>query len=101
MIYTSGAAAYTAGDYETAATLADQMLELAEREGNPTNLGPAYVLQVDVRFVRGDLAGAKEHFTCGLRFFEDAAIWPISVAVWKLLELRAGTRWRRASRLGA
>jgi len=69
-------AAFNAGDYETAATLADQLLELAEREGNPRNLGLAYHLQVTVRHVRGDLAGVEEHFARGLKFFENATIWP-------------------------
>ena len=70
-------AAFNAGDYESAAMLADQELQLAMREGNPTNLGLAYGLQIIVRHVRGDLAGAEEHFAHGLKFFEDAAIWPV------------------------
>jgi tetratricopeptide (TPR) repeat protein len=79
LIHGTGYAAYHAGDYESAATLADEALELAEREGNPTNLGLVYHLQVAVRHVRGDLAGAEEHFARGLKFFEDSAIWPIPV----------------------
>jgi tetratricopeptide (TPR) repeat protein len=75
-----GYAAHHVGDFESAATLADQTLELAEREGNPTNLGLAYHLQVTVRNVRGDLAGAEEHFARGLKFFEDATIWPFPFA---------------------
>jgi len=76
LMHASGVATHNTGDYETAATLADQALELAEREGNPTNLGLAYRLQVMVRNSRGDLAGAEEHFARGLKFFEDATIWP-------------------------
>jgi predicted ATPase/class 3 adenylate cyclase len=79
LMYATGAAAYVAGDYGSAATLADQALELAEREGDPTNLGPAYQLQVSVRFARGDLAGTEQHFARGLKFFEDAAIWRLAV----------------------
>jgi hypothetical protein len=45
----SGWAAYSANDFENAATLADQTLELALRAGNPTNLALAYRLQVMVR----------------------------------------------------
>jgi hypothetical protein len=56
LMHASGNAAFQAGDYESAATLADQALELAVREGNPTNLGHVYGLQVIVRFLRGDLA---------------------------------------------
>jgi tetratricopeptide (TPR) repeat protein len=77
LMYTTGAAAGNAGDYETAATLADQALELAVRESNPANLGVAYHLQVVVRTGRGDLAGAEEHFARGRKFFEDAALWPL------------------------
>jgi tetratricopeptide (TPR) repeat protein len=73
----TGFAAFLAGDYESAATLADEALELAEREGDPTNLGLAYGLQVMVRFVRGDLVSAEEHFARGLKFFEDTAIGPL------------------------
>ena len=74
-----GYAAVNAGDYESAATLADQALELAVREDNPTNLGLVYTLQVLVRHLR-DLAGAEEHFARGLKFFEDVAIWPLPLA---------------------
>jgi class 3 adenylate cyclase/tetratricopeptide (TPR) repeat protein len=77
LMHGTGYAAYNEGDYETAATLADQTLELAVRDGNPTNLGLVYRLQVTVRHVRGDLAGTEEHFARGLKFFEDAAIWPL------------------------
>jgi predicted ATPase len=77
LMHAAGYAAYAAGDYETAATLADQALELAERDGNPANLGLVYELQVAMRQTRGDLAGAEEYFARGLKFFEDAAIWPL------------------------
>jgi tetratricopeptide (TPR) repeat protein len=79
LMYATGSAAYVAGDYGSAAALTDQLLELAERDGDPTNLGPAYQLQVSVRFARGDLPGTEEHFARGLKFFEDAAIWPLPV----------------------
>jgi class 3 adenylate cyclase/tetratricopeptide (TPR) repeat protein len=77
LMYDTGLAAWAAGDYESAATLADQALELAEREGNPTNLGLAYAFQVVVSDVRGNPAGAEEYFARGLKLFEDAAIWPL------------------------
>jgi tetratricopeptide (TPR) repeat protein len=80
LMYTTGYAAFNAGDYERAATLADEALELAVRESNPTNVGLAYAFQVLVRQMRGDLAGAEEHFARGLKFFEDASIWPLPVA---------------------
>jgi hypothetical protein len=30
-----------------------------------------------VRLLRGDLPGVEEHFARGLKFFEDASIWPL------------------------
>jgi class 3 adenylate cyclase/tetratricopeptide (TPR) repeat protein len=77
LIQAAGNAAYNAGDFESGATLVDEALELAEREGNPANLGLVYQLQIMVRFARGDLVGAEEHFARGLKFFEDATIWPL------------------------
>ena len=56
------------GDYSTAALLADRILELARREGSPASFGFACSAQVQVRFLRGDLAGAEEHFTRGSSF---------------------------------
>jgi tetratricopeptide (TPR) repeat protein len=90
LMHTTGITAANAGDYGSAATLADQALELAVREGKPTNLGLVYYLQVVVRQFRGDLAGAEEHFTRGLKFFEDATIWPLSPV---RLEPFAATSW--------
>ena len=61
-----------AGDLPAASTLADQALELALRDGNPANLGVVHVLQIMLRYWLGDLAGAEDHFTAGLKFFENA-----------------------------
>jgi tetratricopeptide (TPR) repeat protein len=74
-MHAAGVAAFVAGDYGNGATLADQMLEVALREGDPTNLRIAYQLQVFGRLLRGDLAGTEAHFARGLKFFEDDAIW--------------------------
>jgi class 3 adenylate cyclase/tetratricopeptide (TPR) repeat protein len=63
--------ALIAGDLSTAAALADQALELARREGNPTSLALLHSHEVLVRFYRGDLAGAEKYFTTGLKFFDD------------------------------
>ena len=60
-----------AGDFATAGALADQALELARREGNPTRLAHAYHLQMVLRYQRGDPAGAEQHFRAGLEFFDD------------------------------
>jgi tetratricopeptide (TPR) repeat protein len=55
--------AFVGGDYLTAATLADRLLELALREGSPMSLALAHDAQLQLRFFRGDLAGTKEHYS--------------------------------------
>ena len=76
------------GDYTTAALLADRILDLAQREGSPASLGFACSAQVQVRFLRGNLAGAEEHFArgsgilnaAGFRQVPGAAVNAIGVA---------------------
>jgi tetratricopeptide (TPR) repeat protein len=93
LMHATGYAVFNAGDFETAATIADEALELAEREGNPTNLGLVYYLQVIVRAYRGDLAGAEEYFARGLKFFEDPTIWPLPAARLSPLALASANAW--------
>jgi tetratricopeptide (TPR) repeat protein len=50
------------GDYPGAAALADQLLDLAQREGSQATLACAHQGQLISRFYRGDHAGAEEHF---------------------------------------
>jgi len=59
---------FSSGDYSTATLVADRILDLAQREGNPASFGFACSAQVQVRLLRGDLAGAEEHFTRGASF---------------------------------
>ncbi|MBV8359503.1 MAG: AAA family ATPase [Deltaproteobacteria bacterium] len=63
--------AYVAGELSTAVALADQMLDLALRQGSPTAMAFAHMMQLFVRFYRGDLAGTENHLTTGLKFFDD------------------------------
>ena len=78
----------TAGDYSTAALLADRILDLAQREGSPASFGFACSAQVNVSFFRGDLAGAEEHFARlsgfldadGFRQVPGAAVVAIGIA---------------------
>ena len=65
--------AFQAGDLSTAAELADEALELALREGNPTAIATLRMMQLMVHYHRGDLAGAEKHFAAGLKFFDDPA----------------------------
>jgi len=59
------------GALSNAAVLADEALELARRDGNPTSLAVLHLEQLMVHFYRGDLAGAEGYFTTGLKFFDD------------------------------
>ncbi|MCA6121352.1 AAA family ATPase [Bradyrhizobium sp. WSM 1704] len=56
------ASIFFTGDYETAATLAEQILEIAVAEGSPNHLFFAHYAQVQARFYAGDLEGVEEHF---------------------------------------
>src|SRR5215472_4828389 len=56
------AAANTTADFPRAAALADQTLDLAQREGSPTSLAFAYEAQHQARFYGGDLIGAEQHY---------------------------------------
>jgi tetratricopeptide (TPR) repeat protein len=58
------------GALSNAAALADEALELARREGNSLALAFLHLQQLMVHFYRGDLAGAEEYFTTGLKFFD-------------------------------
>jgi hypothetical protein len=71
LVLAKGVNAMNAGDLPLAGALADQALELALREGNPVILGVAHTLQVMALHFRADLAGAEQHYTKGLKFFED------------------------------
>jgi tetratricopeptide (TPR) repeat protein len=54
--------AFAEGDYASVVALADQILDLAEREGSARSLAIAYHNQMHAHFYRGDLVGAEEYF---------------------------------------
>jgi tetratricopeptide (TPR) repeat protein len=54
--------ALTSGDHPTSATLADQMLDLAQRDGSQASLELGHAAQLQEHFRRGDLAGVEQHF---------------------------------------
>ena len=58
------------GDYSIVAALADQLLEVAQREGSPASLGLGHLTQLAIRLYRGDCLGAEEHFERGRTFFD-------------------------------
>jgi tetratricopeptide (TPR) repeat protein len=58
----SWSAVIVSGDYASASALADQLLDLAQREGSHTSIEFARHARMVGRFYRGDLVGAEEHF---------------------------------------
>jgi DNA-binding winged helix-turn-helix (wHTH) protein len=60
-----------AGDLSIAAALADEALELALRQGEPSLIGGLRTIQLIVHCYWGNLAGAENHFAAGLKFFDD------------------------------
>jgi len=66
----SFAAVVTSGDLRAASMLADQTLDLAQRDGSSAVLGCAYACQVTACYCRGDLSEAEKHFTSGTSMFE-------------------------------
>jgi tetratricopeptide (TPR) repeat protein len=73
-------ATFSSGDLFGASVLADQLLELARREGSAISFGLAYELQIFTRHWRGDLASVEMHFTEGLKFFDDPGFRQFSAA---------------------
>jgi len=71
-LFGTWAVVVTAGDLIAAGALADQLLDLAQREGSSPNIGVAHIAQVLARCWRADLNGAEEHFIRGAPFFESA-----------------------------
>ncbi len=59
------------GDLAAAATLADQALEFALREGSPRILGRAHHHQQLTRYYLGDFVGSEKHFTAALKSLND------------------------------
>jgi DNA-binding winged helix-turn-helix (wHTH) protein/tetratricopeptide (TPR) repeat protein len=85
--------AIDSGDLAAGVVLADQALELALRDGNPTNLGLVYRDQINVRLFLGDLAGVEKHFAAGLRFFADPQFRQIPAAGVAALSFASQNAW--------
>jgi hypothetical protein len=86
------------------------MLELALREGSPSNVGMAHAMQTLTRHHCGDLAGAEQHFTEGLKLFDypafrqvpGAALWTFAQASYNAWILgRADVARERMARMMA
>jgi class 3 adenylate cyclase/tetratricopeptide (TPR) repeat protein len=61
-VYATWAAVHNSGDHLGAAALADHLLELAQREGSPVNLGFAHMAQLETCYYLGNLVGTEKHF---------------------------------------
>jgi class 3 adenylate cyclase/tetratricopeptide (TPR) repeat protein len=66
-----GISAAVGGHMAEAAELAERAVELGSREGSPSILGRAHLLQMMVHYYAGDLGGAESHFEEGSKFFDD------------------------------
>lgn len=64
------AALSSAGDYDAACRIADEVSALAARDGGPENLAHGHMVQITARSRIGDLAGAETSFVEGQRYFE-------------------------------
>lgn len=64
------AALSSAGDYDAACRIADEVSALAARDGGPENLAHGQMVQITARSRIGDLAGAEASFVEGRRYFE-------------------------------
>ena len=60
-----------AGDLSIAASLADEALELARREGNPSRIAFVQTTQEVVHFYRGDFTEAEKYFSEAVKFVDD------------------------------
>jgi tetratricopeptide (TPR) repeat protein len=72
--------AVTRGDHFSAAALADQALETAQREGSPISLVLAYSSSILARLLQGDFVGAEDHFARGRAFLEKPDFLQIGAA---------------------
>jgi tetratricopeptide (TPR) repeat protein len=66
------------GDYDSAAVLADQIFDLAEREGSPASLAPAHLGKMQAHYYRGDLLGAEALFAVWRKVREAGAVERVS-----------------------
>jgi hypothetical protein len=67
-----------AGDHRGAAALADQISDLARREGSPVSVVFGHTSQLQVRFYLSDFAGVEEHFAHLMRIVRNARVETVS-----------------------
>ena len=87
------AALSSAGDYLRAAELADHVLQLAQAEASPVNLGHAHMVQMTSRYRLGDLIGAEDYFGRGQPYFAEPAFQRVAGATAQTFGNAARTAW--------
>ena len=86
-------ASLVSGDYRSAAIQADHLLELAEREGNPTSLALAHRAQIQVRFYRGEMSRVEHHFGRWRTLLSPAELNQVPAAFVVTLGMASITAW--------
>ena len=87
------AALLVAGEYVSAAAIAAQLLELAEREGSHQSLGLSHYAQLVARFYCGDLLGVEQHFAQLSRFLQSADFRELPGAIVISIGIASATAW--------
>ena len=70
--------AHSSGNYPASGEVADQMLDVANRDGNPEDIATAHLAQLATRLYRGDLVGAENHFNKAGELFSTHGLHQIS-----------------------
>jgi tetratricopeptide (TPR) repeat protein len=68
----SFATVFTAGDLKAAGAIADQLIDLAGREGSSATRGLGHCAQLLFCYFRGDLNSAEENFAAGAPLLEES-----------------------------
>ena len=99
-IITRGNIALDSGDIFAARRLADDALGLALREASPASLSMAHDLQIATRHYQGDLAGAENYFTLGLKVPSSAEfghtpgiVMPAPERYWQIIKRFGFASW--------
>jgi tetratricopeptide (TPR) repeat protein len=83
----------SSGDYTTAGLLADEILNLAQREGSPASLGFACRAQLEVSFIRGDFVESEEHYLRGRSFLDAEGLKQVPGAAMGIMVLSCLCAW--------
>jgi class 3 adenylate cyclase/tetratricopeptide (TPR) repeat protein len=74
LLIARGINALICGDLNAGSSIAARSLELGGREGSPSILGRAHLLQIMAHYYRGELTSAERYFVGGLDYFEHPSV---------------------------